>query len=291
MSSLLCRSHPRRNSGFTLIELLVVIAIVSLLVTILIPALGVVQEEARVTKCLTNLKGIGLAINMYSNANKSIIVPALVGDAGGADLTEDVRHTDAWDTVLVNDGHIDSVKSDDIDKIASGSGGTPFMCPSGVRETSTVADGAWHGSPQDKMWQTGVAHVSKSTDETYYIHNWYGASADTYYLERFPFCKDVRDNDGSETPRYNRMSDLERTSDVAGIYDGWNIHRGWGWYTIAGRHGAERNRTNVMSMDGSCRNFHRAALPMQQFQKGGHISARNLTRDYPGLLWRSDQWN
>jgi prepilin-type N-terminal cleavage/methylation domain-containing protein len=58
--------NPTRHpSGFTLIELLVVVAIIELLAALLLPVLGRGKQSARSTACLSNLRQIGLALELY----------------------------------------------------------------------------------------------------------------------------------------------------------------------------------------------------------------------------------
>jgi prepilin-type N-terminal cleavage/methylation domain-containing protein len=57
------------KKGFTLIELLVVIAIIALLMSILMPALSKVREQARLVGCLGNLRQWGITSTLYAQAS------------------------------------------------------------------------------------------------------------------------------------------------------------------------------------------------------------------------------
>ncbi len=66
----------KRRQAFTLIELLVVIAIIALLAAILFPVFAQAREKARQSQCLSNLRQVVLAAQMYLQDYEERFFPA-----------------------------------------------------------------------------------------------------------------------------------------------------------------------------------------------------------------------
>jgi prepilin-type N-terminal cleavage/methylation domain-containing protein/prepilin-type processing-associated H-X9-DG protein len=77
----------RGRRAFTLIELLVVIAIIAILAAILFPVFAQAREKARQASCLSNLKQLATAIQMYAQDYDSHWVPAYYYPAGQGNIT------------------------------------------------------------------------------------------------------------------------------------------------------------------------------------------------------------
>jgi prepilin-type N-terminal cleavage/methylation domain-containing protein len=81
--------------AFTLIELLVVIAVVAILATIAYPVYTGVQERAKITKDMNNLRQIGLATQTYMNDNDGVF-PGSATATWMSQLELNQKYLSAW---------------------------------------------------------------------------------------------------------------------------------------------------------------------------------------------------
>lgn len=70
--------NQRDGSAFTLIELLMVIGIIAILASIIIPSISKIRASAANVKCTSNLRQIGVALNMYANEQSDDSYPRTI---------------------------------------------------------------------------------------------------------------------------------------------------------------------------------------------------------------------
>src|SRR5438132_4694500 len=83
MNRFTAEKPPRRHAGFTLIELLVVIAIIAILAAILFPVFAQARDKARQASCISNMKQISHAMQMYGQDYDETLFPYRTGVSGG----------------------------------------------------------------------------------------------------------------------------------------------------------------------------------------------------------------
>ncbi len=111
------------REGFTLIELLVVIAIIGILAGLLLPAVGSARERSRQAGCGSNLRQLGIVLQLYADEHGEKLPPVfhagqtwdqhlsayLSGGVGvfrcPSDLVQPVDPADKPRSYAVNGGH------------------------------------------------------------------------------------------------------------------------------------------------------------------------------------------
>ncbi len=123
-----------RPLAFTLVELLVVIGIIAVLISILLPTLTRVREQANSLKCQSNLRQIGVAVRMYAVANKDYVVPAGYNDG----------YLQKWFAILMNERILPAPKQTAGSNADAVTESSVFRCPTGIEALAN-----WSTSPNN----------------------------------------------------------------------------------------------------------------------------------------------
>ena len=163
------KHHITGGGFFTLIELLVVVAIISILMALLLPALGRAKELGRATICRGNQKQIGLAVYSYANDHSGFIPPFWNADSG-----------QVWCRRLYENGYVSpSAKTPN----------SPLVCPTNLglaEKTGNNISNCWSGTYGVSMmigyyYYTGTYYYS-GTGSTYKLLHKLDNQASHFYI-------------------------------------------------------------------------------------------------------------
>jgi len=139
--------------AFTLVELLVVISIIGLLAGLAIPVIGRSQEAGNRSVCVSNLRGLGQAMNAYV-AESGMFPPLMETNGRGSSAT--YRN---WTTILFEAGSATTNS-----KYSENKGKNGFwFCPSAMKSQTPSGDNCTTYSYSAAAGGIPVARVSSAS--------------------------------------------------------------------------------------------------------------------------------
>ena len=281
--------------GFTLVELLVVIGIIALLIAILLPALGRAREQSRTVACLSNLRQIGQAAQLYASQNHGYTVP---GYADFSAKTTNGVYLDAenFATTLVNTKCLTAPPVLNLTDRPSNQSSV-FFCPSGMDDQVSIRLQVGGSVPFPKDRKDGLAQEPwrvKSASTGIIIDSWYGVNGthDGYNAHPMP-CRRLPDDGNPSHSDFTlpKLSQIPRNAQMVFVFDGTYLNL---WYEadrISARHN-NRTASNLLFFDGHAVTVPTVSLPggMGPNTQGASIfDNRAQLQNFPEFRWRLDQ--
>ena len=324
--------HPRftfrvrRRPAFTLVELLVVIGIIAVLIGILLPSLNRAREQAKTAQCLSNLRQIGQAFQMYATDYQGYVVPAMIRK-----LPSGGRGEESWATLLSVRNYIKGANQ--IDYVPGGSppgenawdsygtsGNSVFRCPSASEKVFVFGQDdttPFNGKTDERNsfgWRRQsllyYPNVNASQGAAPIVDTFYGGNfilpsskgniASTTVQAAWPMHILGHDRGtGQIFGQLPRYSQIRHADEMAMIFDGFWGHD-FDTTAISARH-ARKTITNFLFADGHALSVPASSLPNSTGSPsagntgagsdlGGALGKPNAKLyNHPFPRWRLDQ--
>jgi prepilin-type N-terminal cleavage/methylation domain-containing protein/prepilin-type processing-associated H-X9-DG protein len=270
--------HPslRRARAFTLVELLVVIGIIALLISILLPALSRARESANTVKCLSNLKQIMSAAQLYTAENRGKMLPC------GWDVSVTLPGATAndlknwWCNILVDQGYLNAINSKNKGPQMSG----VFFCPSGSSDIMSSDLTNINNVPASRTDQRGAMAYRYWGLQQTCVDCWYGMNASEGEVRNAGF-PGRRITSAVNSIGLMPFSYIPKPADMVLFYDGLIYHIGGNGARVNARHGRQ-TQTNLAFGDGHAETYPTADLPGGLSGGGANAFTKaNLTTNFP----------
>ena len=168
------------HRAFTLVELLVVISITGLLAGLAIPAIGRAQAAAGRSVCVSNLRGLGQAMNSYV-AESGTFPPLMQTYGRGSSAT-----TRNWTSILVDAGSATANTPYSANKGKNGF----WFCPSAMKSKTPSGDNSTTYSYSAAAGGIPVARVASASQMAMIMDGSWNAGTGYGYVDStlMPLC-------------------------------------------------------------------------------------------------------